>query len=68
MSKAKIKFRKNNRFKIGDEVTWSGGPNELSHFRYGKIISIKHGIATINDIRNAEKTRKIPINILQKKS
>lgn len=60
-------MKKQTRFRVGDQVRWPGGPNEFRDNRSGKILSIKNGIATIDDgIRSATKTRKVPLKILLK--
>lgn len=60
-------MKKQPRFRVGDEVTWEGGPNEFRDWRYGKILSIKRGEAEITNPRNSERKRKMPINRLNKK-
>ena len=60
-------MKKQTRFRVGDEVYWPGGPNEFGNNRSGKILSIKKGVAIIDDgIRSATKTRKVPLKILLK--
>ena len=58
--------KKTHRLRVGDEVTWEGGPGELSYNREGSILSIKRGIATVSGYFS-EKTRQVPIKILKKK-
>ena len=60
-------MKKQIRLRVGDEVTWEGGPNEFRDWRYGKVLSIKRGIAEIDDPRNPDRKRKMPINRLSKK-
>lgn len=60
-------MKKQPRFRVGDEVTWEGGPNEFRDNRYGKILNIKRGIAEIDDPRDNRKRRKMPVNRLNKK-
>ena len=60
-------MKKQPRFRVGDEVTWEGGPNELSVWRSGKILSIKRGEAEITDLRDSKRRRKMPIKRLNKK-
>ena len=59
-------MKKRPRFRIGDEVNWEGGPNEFRNWRYGKILSIKRGVAEITDPRDPKRKRKMPVSRLNK--
>ena len=52
------------QFKVGDYVTWKEGYNQFRNTYPGTIIAIHKDIATIDDIRKKNKTRKVPIKNL----
>lgn len=56
---------KQQRFHLGDTVTWDGAPNEYCRIRKGTILSIKEGIATIDNYLTG-KERQVPLKILKK--
>lgn len=54
------------KFKVGDNVTWDGSPNERSFNRSGVIRKIRNNIAFIENSILGDKIRKVSIKILKK--
>ena len=54
------------KIKIGDKITWSGSPGEISCNRYGIVVKIIKDVAIISNSILGDKLRKVPINKLKK--
>lgn len=56
---------KQERFHIGDEVRWEGGPNEFRDNRHGMITELCGNYAKVQR-RYSSHIAKVPISILTK--